>query len=75
MIKINSLNGWQRIGLIWTAVWILGAIIDFINQYDYYIRNKSEIIDAHYPVIYGIAFYWIIYLALRWIKEGFKNKK
>jgi len=69
----EKLNGWQRIGVIWSFVWILGAFFDFFNQLDYYISRPEEIFLAHYPIVFGIGFYWIVYYLIRWVRKGFAN--
>ncbi len=72
-MKLNNLNGWQRIGVIWSGIFILGAIVDFFLSFDYYMRNTYEIFDAHYPIIFFIAAYWIVYYLFIWVKEGFQK--
>lgn len=70
----NKLNGWKRLGVVWSSVWILGAIFDFFMSFEYYMRMPKEIFLAHYPIVFGIGFYWVVYYSIRWIKEGFAIK-
>lgn len=70
----EKLNGWQRVGVIWSGVWVLGAFFDFFMQFEYYMRLPKEIFLAHYPIVFGISFYWIVYYLIGWVKKGFARK-
>lgn len=70
----NKLTGWQRVGVVWSSVWILGAILDFFMSFEYYMRMPKEILLEHYPIVFGIGFYWAVYYSVRWIRAGFAIK-
>ena len=72
-VEMQRLNGWQRIGVVWSGLWIFGAFVDFFMSFGYYMRNPFEIFDAHYPVVFGIGFYWAVYFLIIWVKDGFNS--
>lgn len=71
-----KLNGWKRIGIIASVVWILGAGLTSLAELDYLAGTPSSDWSAaafvtFAPVPLGWGFVYLVLFLVRWVKRGF----
>lgn len=68
------LNGWQRIGIVASTLWLLGGSA---YAYEIAVLETGTIqllcigVIAVMPIILGWLFVWLAVLAVRWVCAGF----
>lgn len=75
---MEKLNGWQRVGIVVSVLWLIGASLhmrDVYNAGSIYVQFYYDESGARFllPIVGPVVALWLAGYAFAWIKRGFNR--